>query len=75
MSGYNNHMKQQQERLQSCKFCQKVFPFGSMYSHIRKEHQFKETHQYGISLRNMGTPCQKKGQDNLLTHWNSLNIA
>jgi hypothetical protein len=35
---------------------------------------FKESHQYGVSLRNIGTPCQKKRQHNLVSHWNSLNI-
>ena len=46
--------------------------------HTEKVHHrhrlFKERHQYGVSLRNIGTPCQKKRQHSLVSHWNSLNI-
>ena len=37
--------------------------------------EFKETHQYGVSMRKLGDQCQQSRQQNLISHWNSLNIC
>ena len=36
--------------------------------------EFKETHQYGVSLRKLGDKCQQNRQHSLISHWNNQNI-
>ena len=35
--------------------------------------EFKERHNYGVAVRNVGAPFQKIKQHNMLSHWNGLN--